>query len=106
MATTLLGSPVTRVDGKKKVTGTAQYAAEITLGNMTHAVMVGSSIAAGRISRLSTERAEQAPGVLLVLTQKNRGELGKMPGDISQGGVTAEDRPPLETIAYTTSAST
>ncbi len=96
MATTLIGSPVTRVDGKKKVTGTAQYAAEITLGNMTHAVMVGSSIAGGRIARLSTKKAEQAPGVLLVITQANRGELGKMPADLREGGTTAEDRPPLE----------
>ena len=99
MATTLLGTPVNRVDGRKKVTGTAQYAAEITLAGTTHGVLVGSSIAGGRIKRLDTARAEKAPGVLLVMTQQNRGSLGVMPDDMMAGGLTAESRPPLENDA-------
>ena len=49
MATTLIGTPVNRVDGRKKVTGAAQYANEMVLGAMTHAVLVGSSHAGGKI---------------------------------------------------------
>ncbi len=96
MATTLLGTPVNRVDGRKKVTGTAQYAAEITLAETTHGVLIGSSIAGGRIKRLDIGRAEKAPGVLLVMTQQNRGSLGVMPDDMMAGGLTAESRPPLD----------
>ena len=95
MATTLIGSPVNRVDGKKKVTGAAQYASEIVLGEMTHAALVSSSKAGGRINDIDTKGAEQAPGVLLVLTHKNIQHFGKMPNDMMAGGITAEDRPPL-----------
>src|SRR6185437_14896524 len=40
---TLLGVPVTRVDGKAKVTGTAQYAAELGLPNLAYAALVLST---------------------------------------------------------------
>lgn len=95
MATTLVGTPINRVDARQKVTGTAQYAAEIVVANTTHAVLVGSSVAGGSIRTIDTSRAEQSPGVLLVLTHTNRGPLGEMPDDIQKGGTTAEIRPPL-----------
>ena len=62
---------------------------------MTHAVLVGSAIASGRFTRIDATAAEQAPGVLLVLTHQNRGPLGQMPIAFEQGGTTAEVRPPL-----------
>ncbi len=95
MATTLIGSPVNRVDGRKKVTGAAQYASEFVLGEMTHGVLVSSSAAGGKIKSIDVEAAEQAPGVLLVLTHKNAPHFGKMPNDMMAGGVAAEGRPPL-----------
>lgn len=95
MATTLIGTPVNRVDGHKKVTGTAQYAAEVVLGNMAHAVLVGSSVAGGEVLHIDLELAEKAPGVLLVLTHKNADKLWKMPAELQEGGATAEKRPPL-----------
>ena len=95
MATTLIGTPVSRVDGHKKVTGTAQYAAEVVLGNLTHAVLLGSPVAGGRILNIDTTRAEHAPGVLLVLTHKNADRLGEMPNDLAAGGTTGEKRDPL-----------
>ena len=95
MATTLIGTPVNRVDGRKKVTGTAQYAAEMVLGNMSHAVLVGSAKTGGKIGRISVEAARRAPGVLLVLTHHDNVSFGKMPDDMVQGGTVAESRPPL-----------
>ncbi len=95
MATALIGTPVNRVDGRKKVTGTAQYAAEFVLGEMCHAVLVGSSIAGGKIRSINTKAAEHAPGVLLVLTHVNTGRFGDMPDDMMAGGTTAEKRQPL-----------
>jgi xanthine dehydrogenase YagR molybdenum-binding subunit len=97
MATaTVIGSPISRIDGRKKVTGTAQYAAEFLLNGLTHAVLVDSPIASGHIKRIKIANAESAPGVLLVLTHENRGSLGKMPSGFGPSGTTAEDRPPLE----------
>ena len=95
MATTLTGAPVNRIDGRKKVTGTAQYAAEIVLGGMTHAVLVGSAIAAGRIRSIDVDEAQRAPGVLLILTHKHDVSFGSMPNSLMAGGTTAETRHPL-----------
>jgi CO/xanthine dehydrogenase Mo-binding subunit len=79
MATNLIGTPVSRVDGRRKVTGKAEYAAEVLLPNLAHAVLVGATVASGRIERIDTDAAMRGPGVLLVLTHENRGPLGKMP---------------------------
>ena len=95
MATALIGTPVNRVDGRKKVTGTAQYAGEVVLGEMAHAVLVSSSALAGKVRKISTKDAEKAPGVLLVLTHENTEPFGKLPNDMTAGGVVAEARPPL-----------
>jgi xanthine dehydrogenase YagR molybdenum-binding subunit len=100
MAATLIGTAVSRVDARKKVTGAAQYAAETAVGDMTHAVLVGSAVAGGRIRNIATDKAEQAAGVLLVLTHHNltrhRGEpLGAMPDSLMAGGSAAESRLPL-----------
>jgi len=96
MATTLIGTSVNRVDGRLKVTGTAQYAAEFQMEGMVHAVLVGSSIADGKIRSIDSAAARGLPGVLLILTHENREPLGKMANSLMAGGTTAEDRPPLE----------
>jgi len=95
MAATLIGTRVSRVDGWKKVTGTAQYAAEVVLGQMCHAVLVGSSKAAGNIRNINAQAAERAPGALLVLTHLNCEGFGEMPNDSMAGGSTSEKRAPL-----------
>ncbi|HZS53660.1 MAG TPA: molybdopterin cofactor-binding domain-containing protein, partial [Bryobacteraceae bacterium] len=95
MAATVMGPSVNRIDGRKKVTGTAQYAVEMVLGEMAFAVLVGSAKPGGRILSIDTEAAEQAPGVLLVMTHKNAPRLGDMPTDMQSGGLVAEERPPL-----------
>ncbi len=95
MATTLIGTPVSRVDGRKKVTGSAQYAAEMVLGEMSHAILVGSAKTGGRIRRIGVDAARRAPGVLLVLTHQDKVRFGDMPSDLTAGGTTAESRPPL-----------
>jgi xanthine dehydrogenase YagR molybdenum-binding subunit len=94
----LIGTPVNRVDGRRKVTGTAQYAAEIMVPNLAHAVLVGSTVPSGRVVGIETTAAEAAPGVVLVLTHRNRGPLGPLPmglEDLVAGGTVAESRPPL-----------
>ena len=91
----LIGSPVNRVDGRKKVTGSAQYAAEAVFGNMAYGVLVGSAIPSGRIIRIHREEAEKLPGVLLVLTHENRKKLGEMPLGLTSGGSATESRAPL-----------
>jgi xanthine dehydrogenase YagR molybdenum-binding subunit len=71
MSTTFIGQPVSRVDGRLKVTGRATYAAEFESPNLAHAAVLRSTIARGRIASIDASAAERAPGVLAVLTHRN-----------------------------------
>ena len=70
-----IGRPVSRVDGRLKVTGTARYAAEFKQQELTHGVLVMSTIANGRIKTIATKAAERAPGVIGVVTHLNAPRL-------------------------------
>src|SRR3954452_3288366 len=75
MTTGFIGQPVSRVDGRQKVTGRAIYAAEFDQPGQAHGVIVRSTIANGRIASIDSAAAEQAPGVLAVLTHRNAPRL-------------------------------
>jgi xanthine dehydrogenase YagR molybdenum-binding subunit len=66
-----VGQPISRIDGRLKVTGSARYTADIPLETVVHAAIVYSTIANGRIVSIETAVSENAPGVLAVLTHKN-----------------------------------
>src|SRR5256714_15427666 len=75
----LLGDPVDRVDGPLKVTGAALYPSDFTFPDLTHAVLVQSTIAAGTIKGIDAAKAEAAPGVLAVITHENAPALVEAP---------------------------
>ena len=79
-----IGKPVPRVDGRAKVTGKAIYAAEQKIPNATHAVMVMSTIAKGRIAGIDIAAARRVPGVLAVLTHQNTPKLPQKPKGADQ----------------------
>ncbi|WP_296946850.1 xanthine dehydrogenase family protein molybdopterin-binding subunit [uncultured Massilia sp.] len=66
------GMAVSRVDGRAKVTGAAEYAAEIAAPDLAYGVVVSGTVAKGRIKRIDTAAALAVPGVLDVLTHENR----------------------------------
>src|SRR6516225_179834 len=70
-----IGKPASRVDGRLKVTGAAQYAGEFNVPNLAHGVVVTASIAKGRIKHINAEEALAVEGVVDVLTHANRGKL-------------------------------
>ena len=73
----IVGKPLDRVDGLRKVTGGALYAYEFEQGpKTTYGFVVEASIGKGRIKSIDTGPAERAPGVLLVLTHRNAPEQG------------------------------
>ena len=65
--TAFIGKPLSRRDGPAKVMGEATYAAEFQSSGLVHAVLVPAAIASGRAS-VDAGAAEQAPGVLRILT--------------------------------------
>ena len=77
--TRLLGDPVDRADGPRKVTGAAPYPSDVNLPGMAHAALVRSTIAAGRIRHIDTGAAEAAPGVVAVITHQNAPKLERGP---------------------------
>lgn len=62
------GQPVPRIDARLKVTGEAQYAADIPLHDLAHGVLVTSDIARGRVRSIALEAARSTPGVLDVVS--------------------------------------
>ena len=80
---------ISRIEGKQKVTGKAQYAAEYDLRDMHYGVIVESTIAKGKIISINTKAAENCPGVAGVITHLNRPEV---PGWKNQGGQQGQSR--------------
>jgi CO/xanthine dehydrogenase Mo-binding subunit len=74
----LIGKPVPRKEGRKKVTGAALYVDDIKFDGMLHGVTVRSSIARGRIKSISFE---QPQAMLRTLTQPLPEGEGKEGGD-------------------------
>ena len=66
------GAAVARVDGRAKVTGAAQYAAEHFAPDLLYGVVVSSTIAKGRILDIDIEHAMAVDGVLDVMSHLNR----------------------------------
>jgi xanthine dehydrogenase YagR molybdenum-binding subunit len=79
MTAAVIGQPVSRVDGRLKVTGGAKYAADFNVPGMANGVIVRSTIANGRVATIDTGRAERAPGVIAVLTHRNAPRLPYRP---------------------------
>ncbi len=91
-----LGKPMTRVDGRLKVTGAAKYAAEFNPPGVLHGVALKSTISNGHIISLDAAAAQAAPGVKLVLSHLNASELKTPKLDpMTGGGIMNEERMPL-----------
>ena len=75
MTAPIIGQPVSRVDGRQKVTGRATYAAEFDVPGQAHAAVVRSTVASGRITSIDSAAAKRAGGVLAVLTHRNAPKL-------------------------------
>ena len=79
MTTAFIGQPVSRVDGRQKVTGAATYAAEFDQPGQAYGVIVRSTVANGRIASMDSTAAQRASGVLAVLTHRNAPRLAYRP---------------------------
>ncbi|MGK3142145.1 xanthine dehydrogenase family protein molybdopterin-binding subunit [Pantoea sp. C2G6] len=90
-----LGAARSRGDGKVKVTGEARYAIEHQPENPLYGVVIQSTVASGRISRMSVEQAQQASGVVAVYTHLNSLKINK-PVAIADGGAAQSTYTPIQ----------
>ena len=93
----LLGAQVSRIDGPIKVRGAARFAAEVTMPGMVYASLVYSTIPKGRIATLDTRAAQQAPGVVLVMTHQNAPQMRPTPAFLGAAmGAAGDDLPVMQ----------
>ncbi|BCH20767.1 xanthine dehydrogenase family protein molybdopterin-binding subunit [Mesorhizobium sp. L-8-3] len=79
MTTHVIGKPVTRVDGRDKVTGRARYAAEFNQPDQAYAVIVNATVGLGRITAIDHAAVAKMPGVVSVLSHLNAPKLAYRP---------------------------
>ena len=86
-ATSLIGSPVRRVEDARLITGSAKYLDDLKLPGMTHVAILRSPYAHARITSIDTTKAAEAPGVVAVFTGKDFEDLPALPCAWQAGGV-------------------
>src|SRR5436309_800562 len=75
MATRWFGAPVQRIEDPRLLRGRGTYVDDIDLPEMLHAAVLRSTHARARILSIDTGAARALPGVHLVLTASNLGEV-------------------------------
>jgi xanthine dehydrogenase YagR molybdenum-binding subunit len=93
---TVVGKGINRVEGRAKVTGRANYAADNHFPGLVHAFGVFSTIASGRVASIDADEARGLPGVLGVWHHGNFPRLYRSPNDFASGTKVGEARPPFE----------
>jgi xanthine dehydrogenase YagR molybdenum-binding subunit len=87
-----MGQPIPRYDAVAKVTGKAQYGADVALVDPIYAFLITSSIAKGRIDGFNLSAAKQVRGVVDIVTHENAEKLkeaklfSRDPSSIGHGG--------------------
>jgi xanthine dehydrogenase YagR molybdenum-binding subunit len=71
---TQIGQPISRLEGKLKVTGAAKYSGEYNVPDLLYGYVVSSSVTKGKIIKISTKAAQALTGVIKIFTYENRPE--------------------------------
>lgn len=102
MTTPNIGQPIRRIDGRKKVTGAAHYAADWHPPGLCYAYGVFSTIARGTIRNVDTRDARRVPGVIDIFHHDHFPALFRVPqrgggfNAILEASITDEHRLPFE----------
>ena len=83
----VIGTSPLRHDGTDKVTGRAQYGADIRLPGMLFGAVLRSPHAHARILSIDTSKAEKLAGVHAVITAKDLPELESKMVELGEGAV-------------------
>lgn len=70
-----IGREIDRQDGRLKITGKARYAAEFRSARMAHAVLIQSTVAAGRMAETELAAARVMAGIIDIITPDNAPHL-------------------------------
>lgn len=70
-----IGQPISRLEGRSKVTGAAKYTGEYNVNGLLYGYVVNSTITKGKILHIDTNAAKEIEGVIEVFTHENRPSL-------------------------------
>ncbi|WBO24654.1 xanthine dehydrogenase family protein molybdopterin-binding subunit [Sphingomonas abietis] len=90
-----ISRPFDRVDGPKKVSGAATYAAEYAFDHLAYGFLVSARIGAGKVVSIDAEAVRSLPGVIDVVTDFDR--FVRVSG---QGGETKAPTQGVKDIAF------
>jgi xanthine dehydrogenase YagR molybdenum-binding subunit len=90
-----ISRPFNRVDGPRKVSGAATYAAEYPIENVAYGFLVGARISAGKVIRIDADAVRAIPDVIDVVTDLDR--FIRVSG---QGGETEAPTQGVQDIAF------
>jgi xanthine dehydrogenase YagR molybdenum-binding subunit len=90
-----MGQPIPRYDAVAKVTGKAEYAADVALVRPAYAYLITSAISKGRVTAMEVEEATKLRGVLEIITHENAEKL-KDAKLFSAGGYLSTSNQPLK----------
>ncbi|CAN7620989.1 xanthine dehydrogenase family protein molybdopterin-binding subunit [Pararhizobium sp. LjRoot255] len=79
MKMNVIGKPLTRVDGRSKVTGKARYAADFNQPGQLYAVLVSATVGLGRLTGIESADVEGMSGVVALITHRNAPKLAYLP---------------------------
>lgn len=80
LRTDAVGTSRPRVEGRLKVTGRAQYAADVPMEDLVFGSFVASTISRGRITNIDASAVLEMPGVLAVIDHTNAPRLNPEAG--------------------------
>jgi carbon-monoxide dehydrogenase large subunit len=76
---TWVGRPVPRKEDRRLVRGDGRYVGDVRLARTLHAAVFRASVPHARIVRVDAGRARALPGVALVVTAADLGDVGRIP---------------------------
>jgi xanthine dehydrogenase YagR molybdenum-binding subunit len=66
-----IGKPVSRLEGKLKVTGAAKYSGDYAVEGLLYGYVVNSAITKGKITRIHTAEVKALEGIVEIFTHEN-----------------------------------
>jgi len=90
----MIGENVIRVDGRQKVTGQAEFGADVRLQGMLHAACRYTPLFPGRVTRLDVSAAAAMPGVAAIAT------CADVPGARAIGPIRADHYPLVDGLVF------
>ncbi|RAV98870.1 xanthine dehydrogenase family protein molybdopterin-binding subunit [Pseudochryseolinea flava] len=73
-----VGKPLSRLEGKAKVTGEAAYAGDYQVPNLLYGYVVNSTITKGKIVSIDVSDAKSYNGVIAIFTHENRPDYASL----------------------------